>query len=515
MGATLHTPVPGRDVDEFDEFCDHLVVREDDDRRDRRLLPDAAAGAGRGRRDALLRDRVRPEPSLADLRGALVETGRSCVHPDHRTGAVVSLVWAGIARYMLLSGHRWLAGCASVPLADGGALRRGRVETVRRQALRAAGVPRPAAAARGRPTRSRAAPARVVLPPLLKGYLRLGAWVCGPPAHDAGLRRRRLLRPAGTRARRPALPEATSSASAAMSGTRGFRASPCGTGLPRARPGADVVVRPGCVGAPDPSVAARVVLRGLLVALPPSCRCCWAGRGRERFGRAIFRAVLLPWAFGSVVSGADGLAGGAGRAACWWSTTTSRGWTSSRSTRVRPMRALAKRDIAVVAGARRAGVRGRARSSWTASGLRSLPGTVAELADALRGGSMVNVTPEGTTWCGLTHGRFRPGDVPGGHRRRRPGAPGRAAVPARGDGTARRRPRSSATETIVASVRRVARLRGLVARGARPARDGPRPRGRPPRAGRPAEAAVDTVLTDPRASRHIRPGGLTLRLQRR
>jgi putative hemolysin len=29
------------------------------------------------------------------------------------------------------------------------------------------------------------APKRVVLPPLLKGYLRLGAWVCGPPAHDA------------------------------------------------------------------------------------------------------------------------------------------------------------------------------------------------------------------------------------------------------------------------------------------------------------------------------------------
>ena len=27
-------------------------------------------------------------------------------------------------------------------------------------------------------------PARALVPPLLRGYLRLGAWVCGPPAHD-------------------------------------------------------------------------------------------------------------------------------------------------------------------------------------------------------------------------------------------------------------------------------------------------------------------------------------------
>jgi putative hemolysin len=27
-------------------------------------------------------------------------------------------------------------------------------------------------------------PVRTVIPPLLRGYLRLGAWVCGPPAHD-------------------------------------------------------------------------------------------------------------------------------------------------------------------------------------------------------------------------------------------------------------------------------------------------------------------------------------------
>jgi putative hemolysin len=112
-----------------------------------------------------------------------VETGRSCVHPDHRTGAVVGLVWAGIARYMLLSGHSWLAGCASVPLADGGALAAGVWDVVRRKHLAADEyrvVPRVPWDVDGVD-----APARPVVPPLLRGYLRLGAWVCGRPALDA------------------------------------------------------------------------------------------------------------------------------------------------------------------------------------------------------------------------------------------------------------------------------------------------------------------------------------------
>ncbi|MFC0530639.1 lysophospholipid acyltransferase family protein [Phytohabitans kaempferiae] len=39
---------------------------------------------------------------------------------------------------------------------------------------------------------------------------------------------------------------------------------------------------------------------------------------------------------------------------------------------------------------------------------RALPGTVAEVASALRGGGVVAVFPEGTTWCGVMTGRFRP-----------------------------------------------------------------------------------------------------------
>src|SRR5690606_41637249 len=53
--------------------------------------------------------------SRAPLAGGLVEAGRSCVDPAHRNGSVITLMWSAPARYTLLSGHRYLGGCASVP----------------------------------------------------------------------------------------------------------------------------------------------------------------------------------------------------------------------------------------------------------------------------------------------------------------------------------------------------------------------------------------------------------------
>lgn len=181
MGANLHSPMPGLDVDDFDQFCDHLVVRHDPTGEIvgcyRMLPPERASEAGR-----LYSDGEFDLTALTGIRGALVETGRSCVHPDHRTGAVVGLVWAGIARYMLLSGHEWLAGCASVPLHDGGELAAGVWDTVSRKNH----APKEYRVTPRTPWNVVAAPrpARATIPPLLRGYLRLGAWVCGEPAFD-------------------------------------------------------------------------------------------------------------------------------------------------------------------------------------------------------------------------------------------------------------------------------------------------------------------------------------------
>jgi putative hemolysin len=54
--------------------------------------------------------------ALRPLRDALVEAGQTRVHPDHRGGAVINLMWAAVARYMQQTGFRRLARCASMPL---------------------------------------------------------------------------------------------------------------------------------------------------------------------------------------------------------------------------------------------------------------------------------------------------------------------------------------------------------------------------------------------------------------
>jgi putative hemolysin len=183
MGAHLHTPTPGLDIDEFDEFCDHLVVRDDHTGEAvgtyRMLPPHKAPGR-------LYSDSEFDLGALAPLRDLIVETGRSCVHPAHRSGAVINLMWSGIARYLHLHGQRWLAGCASVPLADGGAAAGSVWEVVQAKHL---APPR----LRVTPRHPYAVPATADLtfaqhlkavPPLLRGYLRLGAWIGGRPALD-------------------------------------------------------------------------------------------------------------------------------------------------------------------------------------------------------------------------------------------------------------------------------------------------------------------------------------------
>ncbi|MFD6290383.1 GNAT family N-acetyltransferase [Streptomyces sp. NPDC060205] len=181
MGALLATSQPGLDVDAFDAYCDHLLVRDTTTGQVvgtyRLLPPERAAVAGR-----LYSESEFDLGPLAAIRSGLVEVGRSCVHPDHRDGAVIGLIWAGIARYMVDGGHEWLAGCCSIPLADGGTLAAGTWDRVRDKHLAPEEY-------RVRPLlpwdpEGVAREGRAELPPLLRGYLRLGAWVCAEPAHD-------------------------------------------------------------------------------------------------------------------------------------------------------------------------------------------------------------------------------------------------------------------------------------------------------------------------------------------
>jgi putative hemolysin len=192
LGATLHNAIAGRDVDELDEHCDHLIVRDDSTGAlvgtYRMLPPDRVARAGRRYAEGEF-----DLSTLGPLRDDLVEIGRSCVHPAHRSGAVINLMWAGIARYLHLRNLRWLGGCASVDLADGGATAAGVWEQVSARHLSPPPLRvRPHRPWLAEPSGARAVTARansitrrqVAVPPLLRGYLRLGAWVCSEPAYD-------------------------------------------------------------------------------------------------------------------------------------------------------------------------------------------------------------------------------------------------------------------------------------------------------------------------------------------
>ena len=127
------------------------------------------------------------------LRPSLVEMGRAVVRDGHRNGSVVLLMWAGILAYLDHRGYDYVTGCVSVPIggepgADPpGSLLRGVRDVVlaRHGAADELRVhPYRPVSIEGLALDDIAAPPRTVLPPLMRGYLRLGAQVCGEPAHD-------------------------------------------------------------------------------------------------------------------------------------------------------------------------------------------------------------------------------------------------------------------------------------------------------------------------------------------
>ncbi|MEW2480962.1 GNAT family N-acyltransferase [Mycobacterium sp. NPDC049093] len=185
-GFALAGATDGRDADRFDEHCDHLLVRED--RTGElvgcyRMLPPPGAIAAGGLYTATEFD-VR---GLDALRPSLVEMGRAVVRTDHRNGAVVLLMWAGILAYLDRSGYDYVTGCVSVPVAgnaDGppGTQIRGVRDFVRRR--HAAPAEHTVYPYRPVVLDDIDPPSRTTVPPLMRGYLRLGAQVCGEPAHD-------------------------------------------------------------------------------------------------------------------------------------------------------------------------------------------------------------------------------------------------------------------------------------------------------------------------------------------
>jgi putative hemolysin len=169
----------GTDRDEFDPFCDHILVhleRTDEVIGTYRLQSGISAARNLGYYSAREFDFAPYEP----LRGSMIELGRACIHPDHRKYEVLILLWKAIAAYAAQRKARYLIGCSSLSSQD---LRFG---SAMYQKLKSLEAPVPY---RTVPTREFAFALvetgdDVQPPKLLRTYLSLGANICGPPALD-------------------------------------------------------------------------------------------------------------------------------------------------------------------------------------------------------------------------------------------------------------------------------------------------------------------------------------------
>jgi putative hemolysin len=120
LGEGLQTSfLTGRDMDEFDEQCHHLIV-VDTENQDRvvgtyRMQTSEMARAGRGfYSNGEFELSTLPPEVLSDS----IELGRACVAQDHRNTAVLFLLWRGLAAYLMHNRKRYLFGCCSLTSQD-------------------------------------------------------------------------------------------------------------------------------------------------------------------------------------------------------------------------------------------------------------------------------------------------------------------------------------------------------------------------------------------------------------
>ncbi len=186
MGAQLASREAGLDCDRFDAHCDHLIVRTAESNKVvgtyRMLGFDEAKKVG-GFYSATEFDMSR----LVVLGSRVLEVGRACVDPDHRDGVVLALLWATLLDYIRGRGCEYVIGCGSVSVTEAcdigvcvcNRLARERAAPDAWRVFPYHPFPVDAAALDT---------ARVPLPPLIKGYFRLGALICGAPAWDRHFR---------------------------------------------------------------------------------------------------------------------------------------------------------------------------------------------------------------------------------------------------------------------------------------------------------------------------------------
>jgi putative hemolysin len=176
------------DVDAFDAYCEHLIVRDLKSREivgTYRLMLGSEARKNIGFYSEQEFDLER----IKALDGGLLELGRTCARKDFRDKALIPLMWEAIVNYARANGVRYIFGCGSLYTTEAADVTRYfallRAKFYAPEAYRVCPIPAKVLSGVDLEAGWDDDPALFQrLPSLIKGYLRLGAWVCGPPALD-------------------------------------------------------------------------------------------------------------------------------------------------------------------------------------------------------------------------------------------------------------------------------------------------------------------------------------------
>lgn len=178
----------GLESDEYDPYCDHLIVKDLESGRvvgTYRLLPGARAVENIG----FYSETEFNLGGFQSERMFALELGRSCIAPDYRSGRAIQLLWEGIARYTAEWGYQYLIGCASVPFKSVEELQEVYTLLKRKEVITERFCIQPLethriAELRMSDTLEDEKEVFRRLPPLMKGYQWLGAEIGGDPAYD-------------------------------------------------------------------------------------------------------------------------------------------------------------------------------------------------------------------------------------------------------------------------------------------------------------------------------------------
>ncbi len=191
----------GMDSDQFDLFCEHLLVEDKTESNPARRVVGTyrmQSGATAARNLGYYSEQEFNFASYEPLRPGILELGRASIDREHRTPEVLTLLWRGIAQYANDMGLRYLIGCSSLTSKDPAEgwqvysqLEQYRVSPeFMTEPTAAYACPTDQGSSQSQLTSqtedlpSYAPPAQAKVPKLLKTYLAIGARICAPPAWD-------------------------------------------------------------------------------------------------------------------------------------------------------------------------------------------------------------------------------------------------------------------------------------------------------------------------------------------